>query len=522
MYEKKEYNNHIEYNKKNNIKLKIISDLVITDPEIRNKSISKSYSIEETLDSKNLNVNGIDINTLKSIRLSQTFENKELNSEILLDGMAGIKSSNQNTKPDSFNNKNDDKINIFKSLYKESTENNKNINTEKNYNYKEEEIIYIKEYENNDNNESENYYRNNKENEKMNYEDFVKYRKNNKLLKQQNELFIELLDNNKDYNKYNKRNRNIIISNLNEALNYYTVNQDVNTELGNNKDNINTKKFKNFKNYVKIFSNNKKSMRKKISKKYSMNEKIYEYSNNNNKRNNNKKFNKFVNNNSNEMNKTNNNSLKMKNFKMKNDLFYYNNKFIKYLNNNKESKKKFIKNENSYKYNNKNNIEKKASVNIINIGPNLINVKSNLKRNKSVKSVFNKILSINSIKDYKIIKKLVKKVDSTYNHKQKEKKNIEDEKSFNNKNTKIKYIPIEFKKYCFNRNLERNVFDNNNITFRNIKKNNINNINIEKSNDWHKNTLNNVSIKKSNSSYNSFKNKNIQNSKINYNKKNLK
>ena len=292
MYEKKEYNNHIEYNKKNNNKLKIISELVISDPEIRNKSISKSYSIEETLDTKNLNVNGIDINTLKSIRLSQTFENEELNSEILLDGMAGIKSTNQNTKPDSFNNKNNDKINIFKALYKENIENNKNINNEKNYNYKGEEIIYIKEYENNENNESENYYRSNQENEKMNYEVFVKYRENNKLLKQQNELFIELLDNNKDYNKYNERNRNIIISNLNEDLNYYTVDQNVKTELGNNKDNIYLQK--KFKNEIKIFSNNKKSMRKKISKKYSINEKIYECINNN-KRNNNKKFNKFDN-----------------------------------------------------------------------------------------------------------------------------------------------------------------------------------------------------------------------------------
>jgi hypothetical protein len=382
MYEKKEYNNHIEYNKKNNNKLKIISELVISDPEIRNKSISKSYSIEETLDSKNLNVNGIDINTLKSIRLSQTFESKELNSEILLDGMAGIKSSNQNTKPDLFNNKKNDKINILKALYKENTENNKNINTEKNYNYKEEEIIYIKEYENNDNNESENYYKSNQESEKMNYEVFVKYRENNKLLKQQNELFIELLDNNKDYNKYNKRNRNIIISNLNEDLNYFTVDQDAKTELKNNKDNINTKKFKslkNFKNKVKNVSINKTSARNKKSKKYSINEKIYEYKNDN-KRNNNKMFNKLVNINSNEMNKNNINSLKMKN-----DLFYFNNKFIKYLNSNKESKNKLTKNENSYKYNIKNNIKKKISINIINVGPNLKNKKYNLKRNKSVK-----------------------------------------------------------------------------------------------------------------------------------------
>ena len=499
MNEKKD--NHIEYNKKNKNTLKIISDLDSNDAQIGN--ISKNYSIEETIDSKNLNANGIDINALKSIRLSQTLGSKELDSQILLDGMAGIKPSNQIN----INNKKKDEINIIKDLYKENT-NNKNINTKKNINYKEEEIIYIKEYENN---ESDNYYGSSQESEKMNYEVFIKYRENNKLLKQQNELFIEMLDSNN--NKYNKRNRNIIISNLNEDLNYFTVDQDAKTELKNNKDNINTKKFKslkNFKNKVKNVSINKTSARNKKSKKYSINEKIYEYKNDN-KRNNNKMFNKLVNINSNEMNKNNINSLKMKN-----DLFYFNNKFIKYLNSNKESKNKLTKNENSYKYNIKNNIKKKISINIINVGPNLKNKKYNLKRNKSVKSVFNKNnLSNNSSKDYKIIKKTVKNVDSTYNHKQKEKKTYEDEKSFNNKNIKIKYIPIEFKKYCFNRNLNRKVDDNNNITYRNIKKYNINSINIEKSYDSHKNTLNNASITKNNSSYFSFKNKNNQNCKIN-------
>ena len=110
MYEKKEYNNHIGYNKKNKKnknKLKI-NEFNISDPEIGNISISKNYSIEETLDSKNLNANGIDINTLKSIRISQTFGNKELNPQILLDRMAGIKSSFQNINQDLFNNANNE------------------------------------------------------------------------------------------------------------------------------------------------------------------------------------------------------------------------------------------------------------------------------------------------------------------------------------------------------------------------------------------------------------------------------
>jgi hypothetical protein len=326
MNEKKDYNYHIEYNKNNENKLKVISDFIFDDPEISNRSNSKNYSIEETLETKNLNINGIDLNALKSIRLSQTFGNEELNSQILLDGMAGIKPSNQNTKPDSLNNINDNEINIIKALYKENT-NNKKINTKKNNNYKEDEIIYIKEYENN---ESENY-RNSQENEKMNYEDFVKYRENNKLLKQQNELFIEILDSNKDNNKYNKNKRNIIISNLNEDLNYFTVDKDIKTEIENNKDIINIHKFKSFKNFKnkdKNFPINKISFRKKKSKKYSINEKIYEFSN---RRNNNKKLNKFVNINCNEMNKTNNNSLKMKNFdlnKMMNYLIHCNDKFI--------------------------------------------------------------------------------------------------------------------------------------------------------------------------------------------------
>ena len=261
MNEKKDYNYHIEYNKNNENKLKVISDFIFDDPEIRNRSNSKNYSIEETLETKNLNVNGIDLNALKSIRLSQTFGNEELNSQILLDGMAGIKPSNQKTKPDSLNNINDNEINIIKTLYKENT-NNKNINTKKNNNYKEDEIIYIKEYENN---ESENY-RNSQENEKMNYEDFVKYRENNKLLKQQNELFIEILDSNKDNNKYNKNKRNIIISNLNEDLNYFTVDKDIKTEIENNKDIINIQKFKSFKNFKnkdKNFPINKISFKKK-------------------------------------------------------------------------------------------------------------------------------------------------------------------------------------------------------------------------------------------------------------------
>jgi len=513
MYEKKDYNNDIEYNKS---KLKIISDLNSSDdPEIVNRSISKNYSIEETLDSKNLNINGIDINSFKSIRLSQTFGNKELNSQILLDGMAGIKSDDQNNKNE--NDKEKEEMNIIKAIYKDKEKdksNNKIIKTEKINNNKGEEIIYIKEYENN---ESENL---SQENEKMNYEVFVKYRENNKLLKQQNELFIEILDGNKDNKKYNKKNRNIIVSNLNEDLNYYTINQDVKTDIENNKDNITTQKFKslkNFKNKEKNVPINKISLRNKKSKKYSVNEKIYE-STNNNIRNNNKKFNKFVNNNNNEINKTNNNSSKIKNLDLSNRmlkyLFYYNTKFIKNLSNNKESRNKFSQNKN----NNKNNSKKKGSINIINLGPN-INVKYNLKRNKSVKSVFNKNnLSCNSSKDYKMIKKTIKKVNSiNNNNKQKEiKTNEKDEKS-NNKNIKIKNIPTEFRKYCLNRNLSRkNIDNNNNLTLRNIKKNNINISNannIEKINEYHKNKLNNASMKKSNSSYKSFKKKNC---KINY------
>ena len=516
MNEKKDYNYHIEYNKNNENKLKVISDFIFDDPEIRNRSNSKNYSIEETLETKNLNINGIDLNALKSIRLSQTFGNEELNSQILLDGMAGIKPSNQKTKPDSLNNINDNEINIIKTLYKENT-NNKNINTKKNNNYKEDEIIYIKEYENN---ESENY-RNSQENEKMNYEDFVKYRENNKLLKQQNELFIEILDSNKDNNKYNKNKRNIIISNLNEDLNYFTVDKDIKTEIENNKDIINIQKFKSFKNFKnkdKNFPINKISFRKKKSKKYSINEKIYEFSN---RRNNNKKLNKFVNINCNEMNKTNNNSLKMKNFdlnKMMNYLIHCNDKFIKHLNNNKGSKNEYHKNGNSNKKNNKikNNIKKKGSINIININPNL-NIKSNFKRNKSVKSAFKKNnFSSNSSKDYKVIKRTIKKVDSIYNYKHKEKKTIDkDEKSLNNKNIKMRNIPTEYIKYCLNRNLSRKIIDNNNLTIKYIKKDNINiiNANNDKINECHKNKLNNVSIKKSNSSYKSFKNKNC---KINY------
>ena len=500
MYEKKEYNNHIENNKS---RLKIVSDLDSSEPEFDYKSISKNYSIEETLDSKNLNINinGIDINTLKSIRLSQAFGNKDLNPEILLDGMAGIKYSNQNTKPDSFNNTNDKyennskknkkEIDFLKALYNKS--NKKNVKTEKNSNYKEgEQIIYIKEYENNDNSD-----RSSQENEKknFNFEDFVRYRNNNKLLKQQNELFIEILDSNRDCKKYNKKNRNIIISNLNEDLNYYTLDQNAKADLENNKNNINTKKFKN---KIKNLPINKTSVINKKSKKYSINERIYETTNN-------KKINKLVNNNNNGMNKTNNNSLKIKNCKMIN---YNNNKSIKHLNNNKESKSKLSKNGDSYKKINKINIKKKASINII---PSIIiNTKSNFKRNKSVKSFMNKNnLSTNSNKDYKIIKKIVKNVEPI-NYKQKEKKTVED--SFK------KYIPSEYKKYCINRNLSRRNIDNNhNLTYRNIKKNNMNNANIEKSNEYHKNIMNNASIKKSNSSYNSFKNKKNNNYKINKN-----
>jgi hypothetical protein len=340
-------------------------------------------------------------------------------------------------------------------------------------------------------------------------------------MKQQNELFNEIIDSNKDNNKYNKNKRNIIISNLNEDLNYFTVDKDIKTEIENNKDIINIHKFKSFKNFKnkdKNFPINKISFRKKKSKKYSINEKIYEFSN---RRNNNKKLNKFVNINCNEMNKTNNNSLKMKNFdlnKMMNYLIHCNDKFIKHLNNNKGSKNEYHKNGNSNKKNNKikNNIKKKGSINIININPNL-NIKSNFKRNKSVKSAFKKNnFSSNSSKDYKVIKRTIKKVDSIYNYKQKEKKTIDkDEKSLNNKNIKMRNIPTEYIKYCLNRNLSRKIIDNNNLTIKYIKKNNINiiNANNDKINECHKNKLNNVSIKKSNSSYKSFKNKNC---KINY------
>jgi hypothetical protein len=221
------------------------------------------------------------------------------------------------------------------------------------------------------------------------------------------------------------------------------------------------------------------------------------------------------------MNKTNNNSLKMKNFdlnKMMNYLIHCNDKFIKHLNNNKGSKNEYHKNGNSNKKNNKikNNIKKKGSINIININPNL-NIKSNFKRNKSVKSAFKKNnFSSNSSKDYKVIKRTIKKVDSIYNYKHKEKKTIDkDEKSLNNKNIKMRNIPTEYIKYCLNRNLSRKIIDNNNLTIKYIKKDNINiiNANNDKINECHKNKLNNVSIKKSNSSYKSFKNKNC---KINY------
>ena len=420
-------------------------------------------------------------NQFQSVRVNLVFGNKDNNSQISLD-----KTEEYNFKPPNKNPKNlmYKKINCFENKLKQNENgfniiySNKGLVFDENNNYFKEEFhsyecndsIYINENNNSDKKDydkGEEIYDNGL-NDLEELKKNIKYMENNKLLRKQNKLFIELLDSNQEDSQNNKKDRNIIISDLNINLNIltqYQVSKEKNEKLENKKIEKNKKK----KNSVNInqykINNIKKPIYKPInkltkkSKKYSFNGDKKEK-----KKENNCSFKNKILTFNNSYFTINNSILKLKEkimkYNLQNNSRFFN--FLNYSNNKiniKKIKNKYLIKNNSY--NNKNAIKK----NSINIAQSL-----NINNLSRINNSYNC--------EYKSIKKFI----NYYNSKKNQKKIINKDTTFN-KNSKINMI---FKNKILNagkKDLNNNFFEKyNRMTLKNnyskifsIKKNIIKN-----------------------------------------------
>ena len=458
--------NNFEINCNENQKdiYKIISKLESNENmEISN---DKEYSIEEIKitdnNGNNNNNNIINVNKLESIRFSLIDDQSGFEPQILLDRMVGDKylptkgkigQKNELNKNEN-KNKFDFQKNIKENEYKINMINA--INTNKgldivndNNNFEENTIHYYDKdiYVNEDEDEDEN------ENEDDDEERLLKKkcREQKKILKKQNELFVQLL-NNTDGDNDNCKKR--IISNLNKDLTTLTTNNESQTkkndEKNNNKNNnknIQNQKYLNKNNSLKQLNNkiikipiNFMNKSKKINKHHLSNRKKKEniiHSNNNN----------IIGIKKNCLKLNNYNSTKVMNIN-KSKLNIFNNNFTKNFT------KTYLTSENLSR--NRKNVKQK------NLNENLINSKTILMRNKSLKSIF---LTDKNICDYyynnknKSLNQQIKKNNNnlTYNNYQSENKIIKKNNSSNNKMKKIKN-PKENNKYSLNKKLNKKIY----------------------------------------------------------------
>ena len=262
-------NNIVPFNKNKNIN-DIYTNYIDYESSKSNNSISLDYStIEKIKENKELksNFENIDVNNLESIRLSLTFGNKDLNPQILLDRIKGIKCPEKKVKKKKSIKKihyirkmlveKEHEINVINAINSNKgleidNNDNKNIMVEsEEHDSEENDSLNIKEYDKRD---SEKF--NIKTNYNNNYEktENEKRKEDEMLYKKQNELFVQLLDNN-DSSHNNKRN--IIISNLYEDLNAVTDNTKTKKRKSNGLKNYTPKKQKS-KIYDKKYKNIKK------------------------------------------------------------------------------------------------------------------------------------------------------------------------------------------------------------------------------------------------------------------------
>ena len=432
-------------------------------------SISVNYSIEELIKDNKLDLNEIDHSHLESIRLSLTFGNKEINPQILLDRMTGMKSSIRksiNQKNNNINknyiesilNEKDYKMNAMNVINTNKgldIDNNKNIYIKAEDYYSEDDnSLNIKEYEYNniDTDNSDSLKKNHFCFEKMRENE--NYKENQKILKKQNELFIQLLnDNENENNNHNIRKKQIIISNLNEDLNNLT-------EIDESKE---KKKLNNYRKKAKYKKKESKIiLGKNSSFKNIKNKKIHIPFNNHltkNKSNKLSSYEKYNKNNKsltnrNVINDTKNIILNNKKYNSNRNQRYYNNKKfmdIKYytkVNSNKDNSKKGISLKNNYN----------SKKNSVNEHHNLMKLIPILKRNESAKSIFEPNLFYNSNK--------IKIQQNIYSSRKKEKdynKFIFKNGKINNNKYKNISIPKDKKKISLNQNYKNKNYVGNNI-----------------------------------------------------------
>ena len=249
-------NNNIDpFNKNKNIK-DINTNYINYELSKSKSSISLEYStIENNKGSEvqNTNFENINVNNLESIRLSLSFIKKDLNQQILLDRIRGIKSPEQEVKKKKLNKNvlyakemlkdKEHEINVINAINSNKglemdNNDNKNIVIESVENNSEEsDSINIKEYDKKD---SEKF--NIKNNYNNNYEKIEneKRKEDEILYKKQNKLFVQILDDNDSSLENSKRN--IIISNLYEDLNVVTDNIKTKKEKSNGLKNDSQKK----------------------------------------------------------------------------------------------------------------------------------------------------------------------------------------------------------------------------------------------------------------------------------------
>ena len=263
-------NNIAPFNKNKNINDKY-TNYIDYESSKSNNSISLDYSTKEKdkeNKEQNSNFENIDVNNLESIRLSLILGNKDLNPQILLDRIKGIKRPEKNSKKKKSIKKihyirkmlveNEHEINVINAINSNKgleidNNNNKNIMVEsEEHNSEENYSLNIEEYDKRD---SEKF--NIKNNYNNNYEksENEKRKEDEMLYKKQNELLVQLLDNNDSSHKNNKKN--IIISNLYEDLNVVTDNTKTKKTKSNGLKNDTPKKPKS-KIYEKKYKNIKK------------------------------------------------------------------------------------------------------------------------------------------------------------------------------------------------------------------------------------------------------------------------
>ena len=263
-------NKIVPFNKNKNIN-DIYTKYIDYESSNSNNSISLDYSTKEKDKEdkeQNSNFENIDVNNLESIRLSLILGSKDLNPQILLDRIKGIKRPEKNSKKKKSIKKihyirkmlveNEHEINVINAINSNKgleidNNNNKNIMVEsEEHNSEENYSLNIEEYDKRD---SEKF--NIKNNYNNNYEksENEKRKEDEMLYKKQNELLVQLLDNNDSSHKNNKKN--IIISNLYEDLNVVTDNTETKKTKSNGLKNDTPKKPKS-KIYEKKYKNIKK------------------------------------------------------------------------------------------------------------------------------------------------------------------------------------------------------------------------------------------------------------------------